>query len=184
VNVTVAQLEDSLPETVAQILEESQLEPQLLSLELTESSLCDAFGTGADTLTRIRALGVHTAVDDFGTGYSSLSYFQHFPFDTLKVDRSFIEPLGHDDARANALVDAIASMARALQLHVVAEGVETPEQLAAVRRLGLRYVQGFLLAKPLAPGELRALVRRQNADPVSARSAAVAPTALGGIGSA
>ncbi len=98
VNITVSQLEESLASTVARILEESELRPELLCLELTESSLCDAFGTGADALAAIRALGVHTAVDDFGTGYSSLSYFQHFPFDTLKIDRSFIEPLGHDDA--------------------------------------------------------------------------------------
>ncbi|HEY3724413.1 MAG TPA: EAL domain-containing protein [Acidimicrobiia bacterium] len=167
VNITVAQLEESLPSTVARILQETELRPELLCLELTESSLCDAFGIGAEALAGVRALGVHTAVDDFGTGYSSLSYFQHFPFDTLKIDRSFIEPLGDDSGRARALIDAIASMARALQLRVVAEGVETPEQLAAVRRLGLQYVQGFLLARPMTPADLRALVRRQNSSPAA-----------------
>ena len=109
-------------------------------------------------------MGVHTAVDDFGTGYSSLSYFQHFPFDSLKIDRSFIEPLGAEEGRAGALVDAITSMARALDLHVVAEGVETAEQLAAVRRLGCTLVQGFLLSKPMPAAELRAVLRRQHDD--------------------
>jgi EAL domain-containing protein (putative c-di-GMP-specific phosphodiesterase class I) len=161
--------------TVARILEDSGLRPELLCLELTESSLCDAVGAGAEALAAVRGLGVHTAVDDFGTGYSSLSYFQHFPFDTLKIDRSFIEPLGHDDERAAALVDAIASMAHALQLRVVAEGVETPEQLAAVRRLGLTYVQGFLLSKPLAAAELRALVLRQNVGPAARAQPSLAP---------
>lgn len=168
VNITVSQLDDSLPPTVESALAAAGMQPGLLCLELTESSLCDALGSRADTLTRIRAMGVHTAVDDFGTGYSSLSYFQHFPFDTLKIDRSFIEPLGYDDGRASALINAITSMAGALDLHVVAEGVETPEQLAAVRRLGCRFVQGFLLAKPLAPAELRALVHSQPTDAIGA----------------
>jgi diguanylate cyclase (GGDEF)-like protein len=162
VNVAVGQLDDAFPLTVRSILSRCDLPPQLLCLEVTESSLCDAFGAGAVSLARVRSLGVHTAVDDFGTGYSSLSYFQHFPFDSLKIDRSFIEQLGADDGRSSALVDAITSMARALQLHVVAEGVETPEQLAEVRRLGCGFVQGFLLAKPMAAAELRALMRKQH----------------------
>jgi diguanylate cyclase (GGDEF)-like protein len=165
VNVAVSQLDDELVARVAERLEKEQLPPESLCIELTESALCDALGSRADALTVLRAMGVHTAVDDFGTGYSSLSYFQHFPFDTLKIDRSFIEPLGVDDGRAAALVDAITSMARALDLHVVAEGVETAEQLAAARALGVRYVQGFLLAKPLEAAELRALVRRQQVAP-------------------
>ncbi len=155
VNVAVSQLDDEFVGRVAQQLEASDLPPETLCLELTESALCETLGSRADALTVLRAMGVHTAVDDFGTGYSSLSYFQHFPFDTLKIDRSFIEPLGADDGRAAALVDAITSMARALDLHVVGEGVETAEQLAAARGLGVRYVQGFLLSKPLEAGELR-----------------------------
>ena len=142
VNVAVSQLDDGFVARVAERLEHEQLRPESLCLELTESALCDALGSRADALTVLRAMGVHTAVDDFGTGYSSLSYFQHFPFDTLKIDRSFIEPLGADDGRAAALVDAITSMARALDLHVVGEGVETAEQLAAARALGC----------PLRPG--------------------------------
>jgi diguanylate cyclase len=167
VNVAVSQLDDELVARVAQQLEKSQLPPDSLCIELTESALCDALGSRADALTVLHGMGVHTAVDDFGTGYSSLSYFQHFPFDTLKIDRSFIEPLGLDDGRAAALVDAITSMARALDLHVVAEGVETAEQLAAARALGVRYVQGFLLSKPIEAGELRALVRRQRVAPAT-----------------
>ena len=164
VNVTVSQLDDSLPSRIADHLERSGLEPDLLCLELTESSLCDALGSSADTLTRVRTMGVHTAIDDFGTGYSSLSYLQHFPFDTLKIDRSFIEPLGRERERSGALVDAITRMAHALGLHVVAEGVETPEQLAAVRQLGCRYVQGFLLAAPMTPEDLRRFLGQAHPD--------------------
>jgi diguanylate cyclase (GGDEF)-like protein len=171
VNVAVSQLDDELVTRIAEQLEDAQLPPDSLCIELTESALCDALGSRADALTVLRAMGVHTAVDDFGTGYSSLSYFQHFPFDTLKIDRSFIEPLGVDDGRAAALVDAITSMARALDLRVVGEGIETAEQLAAARALGVRYVQGFLLSKPLEAGELRALVRRQHGAPAALEAA-------------
>jgi diguanylate cyclase (GGDEF)-like protein len=161
VNAAVAQLNDTLAPRVEQLLADHGLEPSRLCLEITESALVEAFGSGADALAQLRALGVHVAVDDFGTGYSSLSYLQHFPFDSLKIDRSFIEPLGSDDGRSSALVQAIISMAQAFQLHVVAEGVETPTQLAELRRLGCPFVQGFLLAEPMPPDELRILVVQQ-----------------------
>jgi diguanylate cyclase (GGDEF)-like protein len=161
VNVAVAQLNDLLAPLVGQLLVDHGLAPSRLCLEITESALVEAFGAGADTLAHLRAMGLHIAVDDFGTGYSSLSYLQHFPFDSLKIDRSFIEPLGSDDGRSSALVRAIINMAEAFQLHVVAEGVETPAQLAELRRLGCPFVQGFLLAEPMPPDELRALIVRQ-----------------------
>ncbi len=169
VNTAVAQLNDALPSKLEQTLRDHALDPNRLFLEITESALVEAFGSGADTLARLRALGVHIAVDDFGTGYSSLSYLQHFPFDTLKIDRSFIEPLGADDARAGVLVQAIVNMAEAFQLHVVAEGVETPAQLAELRRLGCPYVQGFLLAEPMPGDELRTLLAQQQVSPMTER---------------
>jgi diguanylate cyclase (GGDEF)-like protein len=165
VNAAVSQLDHRLPATLEDLLVRHGLAPGQLCLEITESSLVEAFGAGADTLAQLRAMGVHVAVDDFGTGYSALSYLQHFPFDTLKIDRAFVEPLGADE-RSSVLVQAIVNMASAFQLHVVAEGVETPTQLAELRRLECPYAQGFLLAEPMPPDELRALLEHQRDDVV------------------
>ncbi|HEV7721689.1 MAG TPA: EAL domain-containing protein [Iamia sp.] len=157
VNISVHQLDDSLPVVVASALERSGLEARHLRLEITETAMVRLLGPGLDTLARLRALGVDLAIDDFGTGYSSLSYLQHLDVDELKIDRSFVELLGRDD-RTRALVRTIISIALALDLCVVAEGVETEEQLEELRRLGCTHVQGYLLARPLPVGALDALV--------------------------
>jgi EAL domain-containing protein (putative c-di-GMP-specific phosphodiesterase class I) len=107
-------------------------------------------------LEEIRALGVELALDDFGTGYSSLSLLQHLPVNTLKVDRSFIRAV--DGPGRRAFVQAIVDLAHALDLLVVAEGIEVPEQAAELLRLGCRLGQGFYFARPLAPGQLESLV--------------------------
>ncbi|HEX7131770.1 MAG TPA: EAL domain-containing protein [Iamia sp.] len=159
VNISVHQLDDSLPVVVASALERSGLDAAHLRLEITETAMVRLLGPGLDTLTRLRALGVALAIDDFGTGYSSLSYLQHLDVDELKIDRSFIELLGRDD-RTGVLVRTIISIALALDLCVVAEGVETQAQLEALQRLGCTHVQGFLLARPLPPEGLDALVAR------------------------
>ena len=157
VNVAVGQLTDTFAATVADILQTSGLPAGQLHLEITEGSLVRAFGPAADTLARLHALGISLAIDDFGTGYSSLSYLQRFPFDVLKIDRSFIEALGRN-ASARAIVDAMLSMARALKLHVVAEGVETETQLAMLTDLGCPFIQGFLFARPMPLAQLEQLV--------------------------
>jgi diguanylate cyclase (GGDEF)-like protein len=157
VNISVHQLDDSLPVVVASALERSGLDSGHLRLEITETAMVRLLGPGLDTLARLRALGVDLAIDDFGTGYSSLSYLQHLDVDELKIDRSFVELLGRDD-RTRALVRTIISIAGALDLCVVAEGVETTEQLEELRRLGCTHVQGFLLARPLPVAALDALV--------------------------
>jgi EAL domain-containing protein (putative c-di-GMP-specific phosphodiesterase class I) len=100
------------------------------------------------TLQQLKRLGVQLAIDDFGTGYSSLSYLKHFPVDTLKIDRMFVESLERDAADA-AIAQTIISLAHTLDLHTVAEGVETPAQQQALYALGCEFGQGFFFAKPL-----------------------------------
>ncbi len=97
----------------------------------------------------IRAMGVHLAVDDFGTGYSSLAYLKALPVTSVKIDQSFVAALSTEDSAAPAIVDAIISMARALRLDVIAEGVESPHQLDVLRHLGAGMAQGYLWSRPL-----------------------------------
>ena len=152
VNLAARQLADErLPETVRRALEEAQLDPSDLALELTETALIEYPETPIRTLTALRALGVRIVLDDFGTGYSSLSYLQRFPIDELKIDRSFVAELGTQPA-AGAIVEAIVGMGHSLGIRVVAEGIETEAQAAAVTRLGCDSGQGFLFARP-APAE-------------------------------
>ncbi len=156
VNISQRQLQSStLVRTVTRVLDTYGLPPSALRLELVESALVDATGPQGEAIGAVTALGVGFAVDDFGTGYSSLSYLAGLPVTAVKVDRSFIAPLASpDDGRSMAIVDAIVSMARALRLEVIAEGVETPEQLACLRRLGAVQAQGYLWSAPLAAPDL------------------------------
>nr|MDQ3757682.1 EAL domain-containing protein [Actinomycetota bacterium] len=148
VNLSAGQFADPhLVSMVAAALEESGLPSENLWLEITESVLMEEAEATVDTLRALRALGVRMSIDDFGTGYSSLSYLKRFPVDVLKIDRSFVDGLGVDP-EDQAIVTAVVSLARALGLGVVAEGVETAEQLDEVRRLGCNSVQGFYLGRP------------------------------------
>jgi EAL domain-containing protein (putative c-di-GMP-specific phosphodiesterase class I) len=135
-------------------LERSGWPPERLQLELTERLLLEDDRNVLSTLGALRELGVRLVVDDFGTGLSSLGSLHRFPVDGVKIDRSFIERLGSGD-RDEALVRAIVAMARALDLDAIAEGVETPEQLEALRRLGCRHAQGYLLGRPVPADELQ-----------------------------
>jgi EAL domain-containing protein (putative c-di-GMP-specific phosphodiesterase class I) len=142
---------------VTRALERSGLAPDALCLEITESALMRTTDERAWDLERLRHLGVHLAIDDFGTGYSSLAYLHELPVDELKIDRSFVSRLdgpGRDDH----LVEAIIRMARALTLHVVAEGVETDDQLGRLTGLGCPTVQGYLIARPQPPADFVDLV--------------------------
>ncbi len=154
VNLSSQSLADRrLPHAVASALEESGLEPALLTLEITEGGLMQDAPETVRALTTLRGLGVRLAVDDFGTGYSSLSYLQRFPVHSLKVDRSFVERLDQAPsvaADSAAIIAAIVNLAAALGLQTVAEGVETPEQLTAVTALGCDVAQGFFLGRPTA----------------------------------
>jgi diguanylate cyclase (GGDEF)-like protein/PAS domain S-box-containing protein len=149
VNVSSRQLSDSnLVEDVELALAESGLNPESLVLEITESSIMGKGEQVLATLDRLRAMRVHLELDDFGTGYSSLSYLQRLPFDALKIDRSFIRELSAGSRSAD-IVKAIVELAHSLRLEVVAEGVETENQLSRLRELGSDYMQGFLLSKPV-----------------------------------
>jgi diguanylate cyclase (GGDEF)-like protein len=134
---------------LAALLEKSGLPPNRLVLEVTEGSLLDNPDSVAATLQRLGALGVRAALDDFGTGYSSLSYLHRFPFRILKIDRSFVAALGQD-ARGNsvAVVAAVLAMAKALDMQVVAEGIETDEQRRVLLSMGCEFGQGYLLGRP------------------------------------
>ncbi len=143
---------------VDSILSDTGIDPDRVNLEITESVLMDDVELSSQTLARLRDLGVRLVVDDFGTGYSSLSYLRRFPVDLLKVDRSFVDGLGQDSGDA-ALVAAIVNLAHTLDLQVVAEGVETEDQLIELRRLSCDMAQGFHLARPLDPEALVELLR-------------------------
>jgi diguanylate cyclase (GGDEF)-like protein len=153
VNLSARQLQQGdLGEQIAAILAASNLQPQTLELELTESLLMDDPLTAVKLLHALAALGVRIAIDDFGTGYSSLAYLKRFPVSRLKIDRSFVRDLS-TDANDAAIVQAVVAMAESLKMEVIAEGVETVEQLRFLAAHGCFAVQGFLFSRPLPAAE-------------------------------
>ena len=160
--------------------------PEHVSLELTEGAFIKNPAAAAETLLSLKELGFKLSLDDFGTGYSSLSYLNRFPFDVLKVDRSFVQCLESDGDRPLALVRAIASMALALGMSVVAEGVETAGQGAIVRGLGCQFAQGYYYHRPLAPEDAGARLA-ESVRPIEAPTVTVSqvfkrPASLAGSG--
>jgi EAL domain-containing protein (putative c-di-GMP-specific phosphodiesterase class I) len=149
VNLSVKQFsQQDLIERVATILQETRLAPTSLKLEITESAVMENVETATRMLNELRELGVQLAMDDFGTGYSSLSNLHSFPINTLKIDRSFITHMVENNENAE-IVRTIAGLAQNLGMDVVAEGVETMEQLEILRALGCKYGQGYFFSKPL-----------------------------------
>ena len=146
-------------EEVAGILAETGIDPSLVRLELTESVLMDNADEAVATIKRLKALSVKVVIDDFGTGYSSLSYIQRFPFDSLKVDRSFVGNMNEAEQNME-IVRAIIAMAHKLGLEVVAEGVELDEHRTALTDLHCESAQGFYFSRPVPGEDLDALVRR------------------------
>lgn len=138
----------NLLEQITEILDATGLSPHSLKLEITESIVMDNVESTAGTLKKLQALGVELSIDDFGTGYSSLSYLHRLPIDTLKIDRSFVSRVGENNENKE-IVRTILMLAQNLGMGVIAEGVETREQLDLLRELGCQSVQGFLVAKPL-----------------------------------
>ncbi len=154
VNLSARQIDDPrLVATVERILARTGLPPGRLTLEITESALMEDSAAALDVLRALKRIGVQLAIDDFGTGYSSLGYLQRFPLDYLKIDRSFVETLGVSTG-GEEIVSAVINLAHALELRVVAEGVETEEQLAILRSLRCDFAQGFLFSRPLPAADI------------------------------
>ncbi|MFN3585982.1 MAG: EAL domain-containing protein [Moraxellaceae bacterium] len=161
VNIPAQQVrKGNLVQVVKRVLENTGLDPHLLELELTESSLMEESDSVLAMLNELRAMGVEIALDDFGTGYSSLSYLKRFPIDTLKIDQAFVRDIGTnpDD---EAITRAIIAMAHSMGMEVVAEGVETQAHLDFLKREGCDYIQGYLLSRPVPDEEVSGLLRRQ-----------------------
>ncbi len=159
VNLSPLQLSDpDLGDRVRQILFETGLPPARLELEVTESALFRNYQGALDTLRRIKAMGVGVAMDDFGTGFSSLSTLQSFPFDKIKIDKSFVQGIGQFD-RSTVIVRAVLGIGRGLGIPVVAEGVETEDQLAFLREEACAVIQGYLFGRPAPLADHAALLK-------------------------
>ncbi|MEP6924265.1 MAG: EAL domain-containing protein [Pyrinomonadaceae bacterium] len=156
ISVNLSSKHFTQPDLVEQVkltLHETGLDPRCLKLELTESAVMENAEVATQALHRLRQLGVQLSIDDFGTGYSSLSYLHKFPIDTLKIDRSFISRMGVGGENTE-IVRTILTLAENLGLDVIAEGVETVDQLEKLRQFGCPYAQGFLFAKPMPQNEI------------------------------
>ncbi len=165
VNISSKQLElTNFVEQIKQILQETDLDPHNLKLEITESSLVEDTQHTIIILKELKSLGIEFSLDDFGTGYSSLSYLHQFPFDTLKIDRSFVNSIG-DNIEKLGIVRAIVTLAHNLGMDTIAEGIETVNQLAQLKALKCEYGQGFYLSKPLDKEILENLIASDLAEP-------------------
>jgi EAL domain-containing protein (putative c-di-GMP-specific phosphodiesterase class I) len=148
VNVSTIQFgRPTFVDEVKEILDWTGLDPRLLQLELTESVMINGIHSSAETMNRLKRLGITFAIDDFGTGYSCLSYLPSLPFDALKIDRSFVQEC-HLKPERKKLVQSLINLAHNIGLHVIVEGVENQEQLDLIRKLGGHQIQGYLLGRP------------------------------------
>jgi diguanylate cyclase (GGDEF)-like protein len=154
VNLSARQFQNAnLVEMVTQILQETEIDPQWLELEITETTIMQNVNFARRALEKLQQIGVRISLDDFGTGYSSLGYLKQFPFHTLKIDQSFIRDL-KENSRDTAIVSAVIALGRGLNLRVIAEGVETQQQLELLRNLQCEAIQGYWLSKPLTAVEI------------------------------
>jgi diguanylate cyclase (GGDEF)-like protein/PAS domain S-box-containing protein len=153
-------MQRALADSIRRIVEETGIDPALLELEITETTLMQSGGHTLEVLEQINRMGVRLSIDDFGTGYSSLAYLKRFPVHKIKVDRAFVREL-EASAEDRAIVAAVMALATSLQLVVVAEGVETEAQLALLCELGCPLAQGYLFARPLEPARVPALLAGQ-----------------------
>jgi diguanylate cyclase (GGDEF)-like protein len=166
VNVSALQLKgEGLRLALIDSLEKYQLTPKLLAIELTESSMLDEDGVAQSELRKLREIGIELEIDDFGTGYSSLSKLQSLDIDVLKIDQSFVRRLGKDP-QASKLCETMVSVGRSLSISVVAEGVETIEQLQQLQRMGCDQIQGYLVSPPIPADDIPALFGKTFFEPL------------------
>jgi diguanylate cyclase (GGDEF)-like protein/PAS domain S-box-containing protein len=163
INLSPLQMQDpDLMSVLQRYLTETEIEPESLELEVTETAMVQDFDSARRLLTQLRSLGVNIALDDFGTGYASLSYLHQLPFNTLKIDRSFVSDNSnnvHLPAHSKSIIEAVIAMGRGLDLRIVAEGVETKNQQQQLRDLGCRYMQGYYLGRPLPASQISVLLQ-------------------------
>jgi EAL domain-containing protein (putative c-di-GMP-specific phosphodiesterase class I) len=168
VNVSMRQLVHSaFIGEVAQVLVRTGVAPECIELELTESSAMANPQQTIENLSKLKSLGLRLALDDFGTGYSSLAYLQRLPIDVLKIDRAFARGLGRDNNDAG-IVQMILTLAQLLDLDTIAEGVETAEQIAVLRRLGCRMGQGYFFSAGVPAAQAERLLAADRPYPLSA----------------
>ncbi|MDD2810115.1 EAL domain-containing protein, partial [Rhodoferax sp.] len=158
VNLSARQFDRLLPQRLQAVLDRHQLSPQLLQLEITESLLVRGAEGVISIMNELVAMGLALSMDDFGTGYSSLSYLKKFPITTLKIDRAFVIGVPADENDC-AIARAIVTLAKQLRQELVAEGVETPEQMAFLRGLGCDQLQGYLFSPPVTVPEFERMVQ-------------------------
>jgi EAL domain-containing protein (putative c-di-GMP-specific phosphodiesterase class I) len=158
VNISGKHLTDeTLITDVQKALQTSNLSPSSLKLEITESAAMENAEQSIEILNGLKALGIQLSIDDFGTGYSSLSYLHRLPFDSLKIDRSFVSGVGENGENSEVL-QTIVSLAKNLKMRTFAEGIETESQLGILQNLGCDYGQGYLMSKPLPKDEMEKLL--------------------------
>ena len=158
INLSAKQLSSSaLSARIKDILTTTGVNPKDINLEITETGIMEAPKSAMVMLKKIKKLGIDVSLDDFGTGYSSLSYLHSFPTDILKIDRSFVSNI-HEDEESLEIVKAIVVLAKSLNLKIIAEGIETPEQYEILRDLGCDQAQGFLFASPLSEERCQSLI--------------------------
>lgn len=160
VNISGKQVAQAdLVEEIKLILDETGWDPQRLNIEITESAVMENYINTVEILAKLQMIGIQIQVDDFGMGYSSLSYLSRFPLNALKIDRSFVNALEKDNSNVK-IVQAIVTMTHGLGMEVIAEGVENEAQLNQLSALGCESVQGYLIAKPMAPERVLELLKK------------------------
>jgi len=163
INISAKQFnQDKLVEVIQNTINDTGINPNLIELELTESIIMKNVERTLDICTKLKKMGVNISVDDFGTGYSSLSYLKHFPIDKLKIDQSFISNLGDHDGDDAKIANLVIDLGHKLGLDVVAEGVETQNQIEFLRKYACDEIQGFILSKPLEINEFEKLVKEHS----------------------
>jgi EAL domain-containing protein (putative c-di-GMP-specific phosphodiesterase class I) len=174
VNISAVQFRgSSLMTVIVNALATSGLHPTRLEIEITESVLLQDREATLAVLHRLRSLGIRIAMDDFGTGYSSLTYLQSFPFDKIKIDRSFVKDIT-ENAGSLYIVRAVAALANGMGMAATAEGVETSEQLDKIAAIGCTEMQGYLFSKPLPMAEIERLFLSRFPKPAAEKNSAVA----------